>query len=135
MPSLGEELRDNHLALVERWYERRRAGDTPQHGVSEASLKDHLSPQLRLIGEQLLDLPAAENPGQMWKVTERLDPEERVSQEMPIEEVVQEYDLAIDVVRTWIEERGIEVSFLEYSYFYRSMFELTAESVRRYAEH
>jgi two-component system, OmpR family, sensor histidine kinase SenX3 len=135
MSSLGEELRDNHLALVQRWYEQWRAGATPHHGVAEAALKDHLSPQLRLIGEQLLDLSAAENPGQMWKVTERLDPEARVTQEIPIEEVVREYDLAIDVVRTWIEERRIEVSFLEYSYFYRSMFELTAESVRRYVEH
>lgn len=52
---------------------------------------------------------------------------------IPIEEVVQEYSIAVDVVRSWIEERGIDVAFAEYSYFYRALFELTAEAVRRYS--
>jgi signal transduction histidine kinase len=135
MQSLGEELRENYEALVQRWYERWRESAHPRHDVGEAALKNSLASQLRLIGEQLGDLRTAEHPEQIWKVTERLDPEARVAQNMPIDEVVQEYDLAIDVVRTWIEDRGIDVAFSDYSYFYRSMFELVAESVRRYASH
>jgi two-component system sensor histidine kinase SenX3 len=34
-----------------------------------------------------------------------------------------------------VRERGLKVSFDEYSYFYQSVFELTAESVRRYAKY
>jgi signal transduction histidine kinase len=132
MQSLGEELRDHCDALVQRWYDRWRESH-PAQEVAEAALKDSLEPQLRLIGEQLRDLRAAEHPDQIWKVTERLQPEARVSQDIPIEEVVQEYALVTDVVRRWIAERGIEVTFPEYAYFYSAMYELTAESVRRYA--
>lgn len=133
MQSLSEELRNHHAEIVQRWYDRWRESSHPSHHVGETALKNSLAAQLQLIGKQLQDLRTAEDPEQIWKVADRLDPEARVDQEMPIEEVVQEYDLAIDVVRAWIEERGIEVSFTDYSYFYRSMFELTAESVRRYA--
>ena len=71
----------------------------------------------------------------MWRVTERLDPEARVAQDVPIEEVVQEYRLIVSVVRDAIEERGLDVSFDQYTYFYDAIFELTAESVRRYTEY
>ena len=135
MTSLGEELRDNHAALVDCWYEEWRTSSHPHDDVGEAALKNALGSQFRLIGEQLRDLDSAEKPTEIWKVWERLDPELRVGQEIPIEEVVQEYGLAFDVVRSWIEERGIRVSFVEYTYFFRAMFELTAEAVRRYAKH
>jgi signal transduction histidine kinase len=39
----------------------------------------------------------------------------------------------VDTVREWIEERRIDVRFEEYSFLYGAFFELTAESVRRYA--
>lgn len=135
MKSLGEELRKNHAALVQRWYEEWRQSSHPRHDLGAAVLKNSLGAQFRLIGEQLRDLATAEHPEQIWTITERLDPEGRVDQEMPIEEVVQEYSLAIDVVRTWIEEQGIDVSFTDYSYFFRAMYELTAETVRRYTKH
>lgn len=135
MRTLGEELRDNYEAIVHSWYERWRESSHPSHKVAEAALKNSLPAQLRLIGEQLRDLRRAERADEMWRVTDRLDPEARVSQEMPIEEVVQEYGLVTDVVRDWIEKRRIEVPFQEYSYFYQSIYELAAESVRRYTEH
>jgi signal transduction histidine kinase len=133
--SLADELRDHTDEIVHRWYLAWKSGTgPPPEGVSEAALKDHLVPQLRLIAEQLRDLAGAESPETLWQVGERLDPESRVLEEVPIGEVVQEYRLAVDVVRDWIAERGIEVSFGEYSYFYGSIFELAAESVRRYAK-
>lgn len=133
--SLADELVERHHEIVQRWYDRWRRSPSPHPEIGEAALKDSLPDQLLLIGLQLRDLQAAESPDRLWKVTERLDPEKRVSQEVPIEEVVQEYGFAVDEVREWIEERRIDVPFLEYSYFYRSMFELVAEAVRRYAIH
>lgn len=132
MRTLGEELREHCDTLAQRWYERWLETHASR-GVSEAALKDSLPAQLRLIGRQLEDLSTAERPDQAWKITERLDPEARVEQQVPIEEMVQEYALAIDVVRGWVEEREIEVPFAEFSYFHTATYELTAESVRRYA--
>ena len=135
MSTLGEELRENHAAIVQRWYERWCETSDPHAEVGEAALKNSLPTQLRLIGEQLRNFETAQRADEMWHVTERLDPEARVSQEIPVEEVIQEYGLVTDVVRDWIEDRGIDVGFEEYSYFYRSIYELTAESVRRYNEY
>jgi signal transduction histidine kinase len=133
--TLGNELELHHEAIVQRWYEawQRTAHDHPD--VSEAALKDSLGAQLCLIGEQLQRLPAAEAPADLWKRAERLEPELRVGQAIAIEEVVQEYGLAVDVVRQWVAERSLNVTFEEYSYFFQAMYELTAESVRRYAKH
>lgn len=132
--SLGEQLEEHCDDLVEQWYERwRQIHDRP--GIDEAALKRNLPDQLRLIGQQLREVARAETPEEMWHVTDRLHPEKRVGEHVPIEEVVLEYALAVDVVRDWIEERQIDVPFAEYSYFLRAMFELVAESVRRYATH
>ncbi len=135
MSSLAVELIENTNAIVERWYERWRRSRHPHPELSEAALKDKLPVQLRIIGRQLQQLGDAECTEDMWKVGERLDPEERVEQDVPIEEVVKEYRIAVGVVREWIREKKIGVSFAEYSYFYDAVFELTAESVRRYATH
>ncbi len=132
---LGSHLVANTDEIVHRWYERWQRSSLRREDLSQAALKDLLGPQLHLIGQQLLDLERAEDPEQMWTITERLDPEERVGQDIAIEEVVLEYAIAVDVVRDWIEEREIDVPFREYSYFYASIFELVAESVRRYASH
>jgi signal transduction histidine kinase len=43
--------------------------------------------------------------------------------------------MATDVVRGWIEERSIKVTFREYTYFFTAMAELSAESVQRYSEY
>lgn len=132
---IGDEIIACTDEIVERWYQAWRASEHPHEDVSEAALKDKLGLQLQIIGEQLLELHKAENPHEMWKITERLDPELRIGQDVPIEEVVQEYRLAVETVRDWIEDAGIDVSFAEYSFFYASIFELTAESVKRYSEH
>jgi signal transduction histidine kinase len=131
--TLSEELLSRYDEIAHRWYEAWRRTEHPHPEISEAALKNSLPAQLRLIGEQLRDISLAERPREMWKVADRLDPEKRVSEEIPIEEIVQEYRLVVETVRDWIEERGVEVPFLEYSYFYQTIFELTAESVRRYA--
>jgi signal transduction histidine kinase len=133
MTSLGSELIHHTDKLVQRWYEAWRSTPRARPELSESALKDKLANQLQVIGKQLLELTQAENPGEMWRITDRLDPEHRVAEDVPIEEVVQGYGIAVDVVRDWIEERRIEVPFREYSYFYTSIFELVAESVRRYA--
>lgn len=130
---LGDALVAEHIEIVQCWYETwcRSARTYPE--IEEAALKDHLPVQLRLIGEQLKDLDRAVSPQMLWQVVERLDPEARVIQHMPIEEVVQEYGLVVEVIRRWIQARGLNVSFEEYSYLFQTLFELTAESVRRYS--
>lgn len=133
MGSFAELLLTRHDELVQRWYEAWRKSRHPHPEVAEAALKNSLASQLVLIGEQLRDLGSAEQPHGMWKVSERLEPEKRISEDIPIEEVVQEYRLVVDTVRDRVEESRIEVPFHEYSYFYDAIFELTAESVRRYA--
>lgn len=135
MSSLSDELLTRSADIVQRWYEAWKRTEHPHPEVGEAALKDSLGAQLELIGEELRDLARAEVPEAIWQVPERLDPEKRVSQEIPIEEVVQEYRLAVETVRGWIRERGIEVPFKEFSYFYEAMFELTAESARRYSRY
>jgi two-component system sensor histidine kinase SenX3 len=131
----GNALLNDRDEIVQRWYDIWRQSSHPHSDVDEAALKDHLPVQLRVIGEGLRDLASAQRPEQIWKVTERLDPEARVSQKISIEEVVQEYGIVVETVRTWVRERGLQVSFDEYAYFYQSIFELTAESVRRYTKY
>jgi two-component system sensor histidine kinase SenX3 len=133
MPSLGEDLCNHSQELVELWYQAWRRSAHPHPGVTEAKLKNLLASQLTLIGEQLQQLSTATRTDSLWTITERLDPEKRVSEEIPIEDVVHQYGMVVKVVRNWIEERRIEVPFLEYSYFHQAIFELIAESVRRYA--
>jgi signal transduction histidine kinase len=133
--TLSRELIENTDAIVQRWYDSWTREREVREDVTEAALKDMLPQQLRVIGEQLAELAQAERPEQMWKIKDRLDPELRVHQDVGIEEVVQEYRVAVETVRRWIEEREIDVSFREYSYFYGALFELTAESVKRYAEY
>ena len=91
MASLSDELIYSAEQIAQRWYEAWRRSSHPYADVGEHSLKHSLSTQLRLIGQQLRNLSAAEAPGEMWKLAERLDPELRVAQRIPIEEVVQEY--------------------------------------------
>lgn len=135
MSSFGEELVRDHEDIVERWVEAWRRSARARPTLSGAALRDHLPLQLRLIGEQLVSLPDAEHPEAMWQIAERLEPELRVGQDVSIEEVVHEYGLVVEVVRDWIAERALPVSFDEYTYFYQALFALVAESVRRYASH
>lgn len=135
MSALADELLEHTDEIVQRWCDRWAATGEPKDGLSEQSLVDHVPEQLRFIAEQLKKNGRAAVPAQMWEGAERMEPEARVEQDVPIREVVREYGLLVDTVREWLEERAIEITFGEYSYFYRAIFELTAESVRRYVEH
>ena len=130
--TFGRELVDHGGELAGRWYRAWRESRHPHRQATETELKDKIPQQLRVLGEQLRDPTFAEDPSQMWKVTERLDPELRVAERIPIEDLVLGYKILVNVIRSWISERAIEVSFAEYSYFYDAVFELVAESVRRY---
>lgn len=132
MESFGSLILKNTDEIVERWYEAFRKLDKPHLDLSEKGVKNSLAVQLKVIGKELKDLENAENPKEMWMVTERLHPELRVSQDIQIEEVVQEYGLLVDVMRDLIQELKVNFSFEEYSYFYRTIFELIAESIKRY---
>jgi len=59
---------------------------------------------------------------------------QRVLQDVPVEEVVDEYAFAVDVVRNWLVERGTEVPPEEFSFFHSAIFGFVAESVRRYTK-
>ncbi len=132
MSSLALALIEQHETITQLWYEAWRNSELPHPEIAEAALKDHLSPQLRRIGEQMQDLENADSPEANWAKPDRMDPEARVDQNMPIEEVVMEYSLALDVLRQWISDQKLKPSFEEYTYLFQNIFELTAESVRRY---
>lgn len=132
MSALGLALVEQHAYITQLWYDAWRQSATPHLEIGEAALKDHLSPQLLRIGEQMMDLGLADSPKENWKVSSRMDPEARVDQNMPIEEVVMEYSLALDVLRQWMKDQKLTPSFDEYTYLFQNIFELTSESVRRY---
>lgn len=135
MASLGELLCTHTDELVQRWYERWRREKPPGPELTEAALKNHLPVQLRAIGGALLkENSSRESPRELWRQHGRLDPEQRVLDEVLIEEVVREYAFVIEEVRSWLDERGEQVSVQDYSFFSLAIFELTAESVRRYAK-
>lgn len=135
MSELATALMANSDELAQRFYDAWRQSVHPHWDVGEAAIKDHLPWQLRLIGEQLREPGRAATPAQLWQQAERLRPEARVEQDIPIAEVVQEYKLAMRVIREWVAERRLQVEFEEYSYLYEALFELVAESVRRYAHY
>ncbi|WP_434385021.1 sensor histidine kinase [Melittangium boletus] len=135
MVSFGELLCQYTQELAQRWYERWRREGPASPELTEAALKDHLPVQLRTIGQALRVAPASrQSPRELWRQHERLDPEQRVIDEVLIEEVVREYGFLVEEVRAWLQERGEQVSFDDYSYFYLAIFELTAESIRRYSK-
>lgn len=133
MASLGELLCNHTNELVQRWYERWQQEGPAIPGMTEAAIKDHLALQLRSIGDSLREGGASESPRKLWEQHGRLDPEQRVRDAVPIEEVVREYAYVIEAVRLWIDERDEQVSVQEYSFFSLAIFELAAESARRFA--
>ncbi|WP_170115686.1 sensor histidine kinase [Melittangium boletus] len=104
--------------------------------LSEAVLKNHLAIQLQAIGEAIRKGGSSTaSPRELWAQHGRLDPEQRVRDEVPIDEVVREYAYVIEEVRAWLEERGEQVSVQDYSFFSIAIFELAAESARRFAKY
>ncbi|WP_426753787.1 sensor histidine kinase [Myxococcus sp. Y35] len=132
--SLGQLLCNHTDELVQRWYARWLRERPPIPDLNEATLKDHLPLQLRVIGEALREDDSSRPPArELWRQPERLDPEKRALDEVRIAEVVREYAFLVEEVRIWLNERGEQFSFQDYSYFSLAIFELTAESARRYA--
>jgi two-component system, OmpR family, sensor histidine kinase SenX3 len=133
--SLGKLLCGHTGELVNRWYARWRREGPASPELTEAALKDHLEVQLQAIGEALLEENSSRSPPrELWQRHGRLDPEQRALDAVLIEEVVREYAFVIEEIRGWLNERGEQVSFEDYSFFSLAIFELTAESVRRYAK-
>jgi signal transduction histidine kinase len=90
--------------------------------------------QLEVIAQTLSDGSFhSVSPKSLWSNKELLAPEERVLQLIPIEELVHEYWILMSTIRNWIEENGFPVEFEEYTYLYEAIFEIVAESVRRYS--
>ena len=92
--------------------------------------------QVSVIGQALLDGSyQAESPRQLWARRERLNPEALAAAEVPIQEVVEEYWLLVSTIRDWLKEQRYTFAFGELTYFYEAIFELVAQSIRRYAEY
>lgn len=134
MSLLAQALVEQHEHITQRWYEAWRKSKLPHPEIGEAALKDHLSPQLLRIGEQMANLALADAAEDSGKIFDARDSQALVDQDRSVEEVVMEYGLALDVLRQWIKEQNLQPSFNEYSYLFQAIFELTAESVRRYQE-
>lgn len=132
MSLLAQALVEQHEHIAQRWYEAWRKSKLPQPEIGEAALKDHLSPQLLRIGEQMANLASVDAAEDNWKIFDASDSQALVDQDRPVEEVVMEYGLALDILRQWIKAQNLQPSFNEYSYLFQAIFELTAESVRRY---
>lgn len=132
MSLLAQALVEQHEHITQRWYEAWRKSKLPQPEIGEAALKDHLSPQLLRIGEQMANLASVDAAEDNWKIFDASDSQALVDQDRPVEEVVMEYGLALDILRQWIKAQNLQPSFNEYSYLFQAIFELTAESVRRY---
>lgn len=133
MNSIADELIHNSEAITQRWYESWRSSAHSHQHVLEAALKDGLALQLRTTGEELRDGRGALYPREMRHGTKRFHPEEPVESDVPIEEVVHEYWLAVRTVREWMCEKHIDVDTQECAYFYETMYEWLADTVRRYA--
>ncbi|WPB78708.1 HAMP domain-containing sensor histidine kinase [Archangium violaceum] len=135
MASFGELLCVHTDELVQRWYEQWRQEGPALPEMTEAAIKDHLPVQLRVIGDALREGRASESPRKLWEQHGRLDPEQRVRDAVPIEEVVREYAYVIEAVRGWLTERDEQISVQEYSFFSLAIFELAAESARRFSKY
>jgi two-component system, OmpR family, sensor histidine kinase SenX3 len=135
MASLGELLCNHTDELVQRWYDWWRQEGPALPEMTEAAIKDHLPVQLRVIGDALREGRASESPRKLWEGHGRLNPEQRVRDAVPIEEVVREYAYVIEAIRRWLSERDEQVSVQDYSYFSLAIFELAAESARRFAKY
>ncbi len=135
MASLGELLCNHTDELVQRWYERWCQEGPAIPEMTEAAIKNHLPVQLRTIGGALREGGASESPRKLWEHHGRMDPEQRVRDAVPIEEVVREYAYVIEAVRIWLDERDEQVSVQDYSFFSIAIFDLAAESARRFAKY
>jgi len=135
MSRLGDQLLRDTDELVERWYQRWLVEGPAVPDLSEAAIKDHLGAQFCVIANALHEGASSASARQLWQKTSRSDPEQRVRDDVPIEEVVREYGFVLDELRNWLAEQPTNFSFDEISFLFLAIFELAAESARRYAKY
>lgn len=135
MSRLGDLLVRDTDEFVERWYQRWLVEGPEVAGLTEAAIKDHLGVQLGVIANALREGASSASARQLWQEPSRSDPEQRVRDDVPIEEVVREYGFVLDELRNWLAEQPGEFSFDEISFLFLAIFELAAESARRYAKY
>jgi len=132
--SLGELLQSHMPEIVDKWYGRWVLEGPVMAGLEDAAIRDLLPVQLEVIAQTLSDGSfRTVSPKSLWSNEELMAPEERVLQSIPIEELVHEYWILMSTIRNWLEENQFPVTFEEYTYLYEAIFEVVAESVRRYS--
>jgi signal transduction histidine kinase len=122
-------------SIIRRWSESLRDSAHPRLELSEDQLKHKIGLQLRTIGAWLDDVrtPGARKASTIWCLPESLDPEARVQQDVPIEEVVLHYGLLAEAVLGLLEDREHDVTPDEIALFFQAIIALIAETARRYA--
>jgi signal transduction histidine kinase len=122
-------------SIIRSWSESLRGSAHPRRELSEDQLKHKIGLQLRTIGAWLDDIctAGARKTSTIWGLPESLDPEARVQQDIPIEEVVLHYGLLAETVLGFLEDRRHDVSPNEIALFFQALIALIAETARRYA--
>lgn len=122
-------------AIIRRWSESLRGSAHPRPELSEDQLKHKIGLQLRTIGAWLSDVQGAgaRKASTIWCLPESLDPEARVQQDIPIEEVVLHYGLLAETVLCMLEDREHDVTPEEIALFFQAVIALIGENARRYA--
>jgi len=122
-------------AILQRWSASLRESARPRLELSDDQLKHKIGLQLRTIGAWLDDVcaPASRKARAIWCLPESLDPEARVQQDVPIEEIVLHYGLLAETVLGLLEDRRHDVSPDEIALFFQAIIALIAETARRYA--
>lgn len=131
--NLGDVLLHHGDEVVERWEEAWERSPHPHSERAGRGVKEMLPAQIECLGLQLIHLSRAEDPHELWKAPQRVDPEHRVGEGIPIAELVLAYKLLVDVVHSLVRRRGVRVSDREFAYFHDAVFELVAEAVSRYS--
>ena len=135
MRTLSDILVHDCDSIIRRWTESLRESSHPRLELSEDQLKHKIGLQLRTIGAWLDDVraPGTRKARAIWCLPESLDPEARVQQDVPIEEVVLHYGLLAETVLGLLEDRQHDVTPDEIAFFVQAIIALIAETARRYA--
>jgi len=122
-------------SIIRRWSESLRESARPRLDLSEDQLKHKIALQLRTIGAWLDDVraPGVRRASTIWALPESLDPEARVQQDVPIEDVVLHYGLLAETVLHLLEDRQLDVAPNDIAHFFQALIALIAETARRYA--
>jgi signal transduction histidine kinase len=132
---LSETLQNECDFIIRRWCQALRGSAHPRLDLSEDQLEHKIPLQLSAIAAWLDDACVSGTPNAetIWGLPALLDPEARVRQDVPIEEVVLQYGLLADTVLDLVKDRHPDVSVHELSFFFQALIALIAETARRYA--